>query len=74
MKPEAERQVDGPAAVSFDAYLNRDVSTRSGAVGVLDGERLKDTGFGVLAFLFSLLLKKEDRAKGYGLELPNIRN
>lgn len=50
VKLEAERQVDGPAAVSFDAYLNRDVSTRSGAVGVLDGERLKDTGFGVFAF------------------------
>ncbi len=32
------------------------------------------SSFGVLAFLFSLLLKKEDRAKGYGLELPNIRN
>lgn len=28
--------------------------------------------FGVLAFIFSLLLKKEDKAKGYGLELPNI--
>ena len=31
------------------------------------------SSFGVLAFFFSLLLKKEDRAKGYGLELPNIR-
>ena len=29
--------------------------------------------FGVLAFIFSLLLKKEDRRKGYGLELPNIQ-
>ena len=29
--------------------------------------------FGVLAFIFSFLLKKEDRAKGYGLELPNIK-
>ena len=27
--------------------------------------------FGVLAFLLSLLLKVEDRKKGYGLELPN---
>lgn len=29
--------------------------------------------FGVLAFIFSLLLKAEDRKKGYGLELPNIQ-
>lgn len=27
--------------------------------------------FGVLAFFFSILLKKEDQKKGYGLELPN---
>ena len=31
------------------------------------------SSFGVLALLFSLLLKKEDRRKGYGLELPNIK-
>jgi nitrate/nitrite transporter NarK len=31
------------------------------------------SSFGVLAFIFSFLLKKEDRAKGYGLELPNIQ-
>ncbi len=31
------------------------------------------SSFGVLAFIFSFFLKKEDRAKGYGLELPNIR-
>ena len=30
------------------------------------------SSFGILAFIFSLLLKKEDRRKGYGLELPNI--
>lgn len=29
------------------------------------------TSFGVLAFLLSLLLKVEDKRKGYGLELPN---
>ena len=29
------------------------------------------TSFGVLAFILSLLLKVEDRRKGYGLELPN---
>ncbi len=29
--------------------------------------------FGVVAFLFSILLKIEDRKKGYGLELPNIQ-
>jgi MFS family permease len=31
------------------------------------------TGFGVLALFFALLLKAEDRKKGYGLELPNIK-
>ena len=31
------------------------------------------SSFGVLAFIFSLYLKIEDRRKGYGLELPNIR-
>jgi nitrate/nitrite transporter NarK len=31
------------------------------------------SSFGILAFIFSFLLKKEDRAKGYGLELPNIK-
>ena len=31
------------------------------------------SSFGVLAFLFSLLLKAEDRKKSYGLELPNIK-
>ena len=29
--------------------------------------------FGVLAFIFSILLKREDKKKGYGLELPNIQ-
>ncbi len=31
------------------------------------------TGFGVLALIFALLLKIEDKKKGYGLELPNIK-
>ncbi len=31
------------------------------------------SSFGVLAFIFSLMLKREDRRKGYGLELPNIQ-
>jgi hypothetical protein len=30
-------------------------------------------GFGVLAILFAYLLKVEDKKKGYGLELPNIK-
>ncbi len=30
-------------------------------------------GFGVLALVFALLLKAEDKKKGYGLELPNIK-
>lgn len=29
--------------------------------------------FGVLAFILSIYLKAEDRKKGYGLELPNIK-
>ena len=31
------------------------------------------SSFGILAFFFSLLLKAEDKKKGYGIELPNIR-
>lgn len=31
------------------------------------------SSFGILAFIFSLLLKTEDRRKGYGLEEPNIK-
>jgi len=30
------------------------------------------TSFGVLALIFSLLLRLEDKKKGYGLQLPNI--
>ena len=30
--------------------------------------------FGVLALIIALLLKREDRVKGYGLELPNIQS
>ena len=31
------------------------------------------TCFGVVALIVALLLKREDRVKGYGLELPNIK-
>ena len=31
------------------------------------------SSFGILAFIFSIMLKAEDKKKGYGLELPNIR-
>lgn len=31
------------------------------------------TGFGILALIVALLLKREDKKKGYGLELPNIK-
>jgi len=31
------------------------------------------TGLGLLALLFAFLLKAEDKKKGYGLELPNIK-
>lgn len=30
------------------------------------------TGFGVLALIFAILLKKEDKLKSYGLQMPNI--
>jgi hypothetical protein len=30
-------------------------------------------GFGVLSVIFALLLRREDRRKGYGLELPNVK-
>jgi hypothetical protein len=31
-------------------------------------------GLGVLAVLVALMLKAEDKKKGYGLELPNIES
>jgi hypothetical protein len=31
------------------------------------------TCFGILALIVALLLKREDKKKGYGLELPNIK-
>ena len=31
------------------------------------------TGFGILALFIAILLKEEDKKKGYGLELPNIK-
>lgn len=49
--------------------------------GVTDGTPSYDytipmlifTCFGVLALFIAILLKREDRIKGYGLELPNIK-
>jgi len=32
------------------------------------------SSFGILAFIFSLFLKIEDKKKGFGLELPNIQD
>ena len=32
------------------------------------------SSFGILAFFFTFLLKLEDRKKGYGLELPEVKN
>jgi predicted MFS family arabinose efflux permease len=31
------------------------------------------TSFGIIALVFALLLKAEDKKKGYGLEMPNIK-
>ena len=53
-------------------------------VPLIIGNALKATGgytvpmiifasFGVLAFIMSFFLKVEDKKKGYGLELPNIK-
>ena len=53
-------------------------------VPLIIGNVLKATGgytapmvifssFGVLAFIFSILLKREDKKKGFGLEEPNIK-
>ena len=50
MKLEAERQVDGPAAVSFDAYLSRGLVTRSGYSGELGIADLQSEGFGVFGY------------------------
>jgi hypothetical protein len=32
------------------------------------------TVIGIISLLFALLLKLEDKKKGYGLELPNIKS
>lgn len=50
---------------------------------VLDGEKVTSydytlpmlifMGFGILALMFAFLLKREDKKKGYGLQLPNIK-
>ena len=31
------------------------------------------TSFGILALIVAIMLKREDKKKGYGLELPNIK-
>jgi cyanate permease len=31
------------------------------------------SSFGVVALLIGMLLKREDKKKGYGMELPNIK-
>lgn len=49
--------------------------------GMVDGKPTYDytipmmifTTFGILALIVALLLKREDRIKGYGLQLPNIK-
>lgn len=43
------------------------------ATGSYVGPMIIFSSFGVLAFIFSILLKREDHVKGFGLELPNIR-
>jgi MFS family permease len=44
------------------------------AVYVYTIPMLMFASLGVLAMIFGYLLKKEDKKKGYGLELPNIRS
>lgn len=41
---------NAPAAISFDGYLNRGVTTRSGYAGLLDATSLQAQGFGVFAY------------------------
>lgn len=54
---EGTRMVDGVAVSSYNYTIPMIIFT----------------GFGVLALVFALLLKAEDKKKGYGLELPNIK-
>lgn len=46
----AAPELSTPNAVSFGAYLNRGVATRSGAAGLMDVNKLQNTGFGVFAY------------------------
>ncbi len=50
LEEDAAPMDDGPRTVGFDAYLSRGVRTRAGEAGVLDGNSLKDTGFGVFCY------------------------
>ena len=43
-------ELNAPQAISFDSYLNRGVSTRSGYAGLLNSDSLQDEGFGVFAY------------------------
>jgi MFS family permease len=51
------RMVDGVAVANYDYTLPMMIFTT----------------FGILALGFALLLKAEDKKKGYGLEMPNIK-
>jgi nitrate/nitrite transporter NarK len=54
---EGTRMVDGVAVSSYNYTIPMIIFTC----------------FGILALVFALLLKAEDKKKGYGLELPNIK-
>ena len=62
-------------------YLIGKVLDKYCITGYIDGKPTYDytvpmlifTCFGVLAIVFALLLKREDKIKGYGLQLPNIK-
>jgi len=62
-------------------YLIGKVLDKYCKLEIIDGRQTYDytlpmiifVGFGVLALIVALLLKAEDKKKGYGLELPNIQ-
>lgn len=65
-KVEQPHPVDnGDSVIEVSSYISEVISDC--------GCEMAIARLGVLAFIMSFFLKMEDRKKGYGLELPNIR-
>jgi uncharacterized membrane protein len=67
-----------PALIGWvlDAYCVTGTTTINGQVATTYNytiPMLIFTGLSIIALLFAFLLKAEDKKKGYGLELPNIK-